>query len=67
MPVPSDPEPGVVLSRRALNRALLERQMLLRYAKLPILGAVEHLSVFRPSLRPRRMHNRRDTIGISYR
>jgi hypothetical protein len=43
MPVPSNPAPGVVLSQRALNRALLDRQMLLRPAKLPIPEAVEHL------------------------
>lgn len=31
------------LSRRALNRATLDRQLLLRRADLPVLDAVEHL------------------------
>lgn len=35
--------PGT-LSRRALNRATLDRQLLLRRASLPILEAVEHLA-----------------------
>jgi hypothetical protein len=33
-----------VLSQRGLNRALLERQMLLRRASLTVAGAVEHLA-----------------------
>ena len=32
-----------ILSNRALNRALLERQHLLRRAEMPVLGMVEHL------------------------
>jgi hypothetical protein len=35
--------PGTVLGLRALNRATLQRQMLLRRAKLSVLEAIEHL------------------------
>jgi DNA glycosylase AlkZ-like len=36
-------KPQAVLGPRGLNRATLERQMLLRREELPVLGAIEHL------------------------